>query len=216
MRFQACIFDLDGTLLNTLDDIAAAMNRALALYGYRGLPASRYKKLVGRGIDMLVRRIFSKKHLKPDVIRGLREEFGKQYRLRLTDTTAPYRGIPTLLDKLTARGLPLAVLSNKPQEMTAEIVSRLLARWPFRIVLGAGNGFPLKPDPAGALFIARKLGLDPGEILLVGDSEADIITAENAGMYAVAVTWGFRSRYELKRSGARSFVSRPERILDLL
>jgi phosphoglycolate phosphatase len=216
VRFKACIFDLDGTLVNTLDDITSAMNRALSLYGYPGLPSERYKKLVGRGLDLLIRRVLSGKNRPPGIIRRLAEEFGKQYRLHLTDTTSAYPGIPELLDQLAVRNIPMAVMSNKPHEMTVEIVSRLLSARPFRIVLGAGNGFPLKPDPAGALFIARELGSHPEHILFVGDSETDLATAVNAGMFPLAVTWGFRTRRELRQSGARSFVSRPDRILDMV
>ncbi len=216
MRLKACIFDLDGTLLDTLGDIAAAMNRALALYGYPVVPTSRYKTMVGRGLDLLIERILSGRERKADIIRKLRQEFGKQYLLHLTDTTVPYPGIPELLGQLTARELPLAVLSNKPHEMMTKIVSRLLSSWSFRVILGAGRQFPLKPDPAAALYIARKFTIDPAEILFVGDSEADIKTAENAGMYAVGVTWGFRTEKELKQAGARHLISHPRELLGLL
>ena len=139
----------------------------------------------------------------------MRKEYGQCW----AATTRAYEGIPELLDELTARGIRLAVLSNKPDEFTRLCVAQLLANWRFATVLGAGPSLPKKPDPAARRGVARRLAVAPGEFLYLGDTNTDMQTAVAAGMFAVGVLWGFRSADELTANGAKVLLKKP---LDLL
>jgi phosphoglycolate phosphatase len=216
MRYRACIFDMDGTLLNTIEDIAAAMNTALASVNCPGYTAAHYKNLVGSGIDMLIRRALPEECTDDKTLTQVKTVFRKQYLLHLTDTTRPYPGIPQLLDQLVKRNIKLAVLSNKPHEMVLLSVKRLLSGWPFQVLMGAGSETTKKPDPAGALLIADKLEVQPKQILFIGDSSVDIETARKAGMQPVAVTWGFRKKEELIQMSAEIMISEPLKLLQHL
>jgi len=216
MQYQACIFDLDGTLLNTIEDIATAMNSSLAAVDCPQYSASYYKRLVGQGLDMLIKLALPENKNNNETINQVKILFRKEYLLHLTDTTCPYPGIPELLDQLVKQKIKLAVLSNKPHEMTLLSVERLLSAWPFQIIMGAEAERVKKPDPAGALLIADKLGIQPEHILFIGDSDVDIRTARYAGMRPVGVTWGFRSKEELIESGADILISEPLELLRYL
>jgi phosphoglycolate phosphatase len=215
-QYQAVIFDLDGTLLNTLDDLADSLNRVLASSGFpqHGLDAYRY--FVGDGVENLVRRALPEnardKATLARCVAGMRTEYGAHW----ADKTRPYDGIPGLLDNLLARGLRMAVLSNKPDNFTQLTVSSLLSKWRFELVLGERPGVPRKPDPGGALEIARAFGLAPAQFLYLGDTRTDMLTANAAGMFAVGVLWGFRPEEELKSSGAKALIGRPEELLNYL
>lgn len=213
MHFHACIFDLDGTLLNTIEDIAAAMNTALEEVNCPGHTADHYKKLVGQGIDMLIKRALPQGRNNDATVSQVKAAFWQHYLLHLTDTTRPYPGIPELLNRLVEQHIKLAVLTNKPHKLACLIVKRLLSAWPFRMVMGARTGKTKKPEPAGALLIAHKLGVQPEHILFIGDSDVDVLTARNAGMRPIAVTWGFRTKEELKKSGADILISEPLELL---
>jgi len=217
---SAVIFDLDGTLLDTLRDLADSMNAVLEELGYSAHPVDAYRTFVGEGVLNLVRRA-----LPPDwrerVVRadGFLERcvqaMREQYELRSTLTTAPYPGIPELLASLGERGVYLAVLSNKPDAFTKKLVTRFFGERRFAVVLGARDGVPRKPDPAGAREILRLLGKSPAETLYVGDSGTDMDTAARAGMVSVGVLWGFRSTAELRGHGATRLVSAPHELLEL-
>jgi phosphoglycolate phosphatase len=214
--FQAVVFDLDGTLLDTLEDLADSMNHTLSALGLPAHPVDAYRRFVGDGVRDLVRRsapsAADDRDLATKILLGLRDE----YRKRWADKSRPYPGIPGLLDELVARGLPMAVLSNKPHEFTELCVTRLLSRWRFDAVIGLDDGTPRKPDPAGALRIARRLGLEPAAFLYLGDTDTDMKTAAAAGMYAVGVSWGFRDADELRDNGARTIIDHPAELLPLL
>ncbi|MBN1798814.1 MAG: HAD family hydrolase [Spirochaetales bacterium] len=216
MHYRACIFDLDGTLLDTIEDIAAAMNTALAGIGCPGFTTERYKRLVGLGVDMLIKRALPKDRNSDKTAAQVKAAFRQHYLGHLTDTTRPYPGIPELLDELVKRNIKLAILSNKPHEMARLSVQRLLPAWPFQAVRGAEEGRAKKPDPTAALLIADKLGVGPEHVLFIGDSDVDIRTACNAGMKPIAVTWGFRNSEELKKSGADILISKPPELLRYL
>ena len=216
---KAFIFDLDGTLLDTIEDIAEASNR---VYGARGLaPFSieEMKKLVGEGAEELVRKVFAARGLPPlnkadmaSIIDDYRREYEACWRVH----SHPYAGIPELLSELARRGIKTAVLSNKAQMFTSLMTEALLPMHSFDIVRGARPGVPLKPDPAPALAIAAELGLAPAACAFVGDTSIDMTTARAAGMFAVGALWGFRTIEELSSSGAGALVASPEDILGLL
>lgn len=214
MRFDAILFDLDGTLADTLDDIAASVNWALARNDVAPHPPDAYRTLVGEGVSRLVERALpaERQHLHAAVLEDLRTH----YTDHMLDRTRPYAGIPELLDALAARGLPMAVLSNKPELATRWMVDRLFARWPFAAVTGERSGVPHKPDPAAAIGIARDLSVDPARVLYLGDTSTDMETAVGAGMFGVGALWGFRDRAELEAHGASAVVAHPREVLPLV
>ncbi len=211
---KALIFDLDGTLADSLEDIGGAMNDTLAERGRPPHPLDAYRHFVGEGIEVLVRRASQPKT--DDELKRLVAEYRAHYAARADGHTHPYPGIPELLDGLTALGLPMAVLSNKRDDFTVALVQRVLPRWAFARVRGEREGVPRKPDPTAALELARELGVAPAEVTFVGDTPIDVKTALSAGMRPVAVTWGFRSEEELKAAGASEVIHRPAELLGLL
>ena len=216
MKFEAVIFDLDGTLLDTLADLADSMNAALRQLGYPEHAPDKYRYFVGDGMRNLARRVLpaggQDENLVETVVKAMTTEYEQGWDVK----TKPYSGMEETLDQLAAAGLKLAVLSNKPDPFTKKMVAALLPRWQFQPVLGARPDTPLKPDPAVALEIARTLNLNPDKFLYVGDTATDMRTANAAGMFAVGAAWGFRTVEELEQSGARRIVHRPAEILELL
>jgi len=215
--FHAVIFDLDGTLYDSLLDLSEAMNEVLLRQGFPIHPPDSYRYFVGDGMEKLVVRALPEKahHDKSTVTHSL-ELMRTVYSQRWDRCSSLYQGIPTMLDGLIARNLSLAIFSNKPQDMTTAIQKKFLAPWPFRQVLGASGKYPLKPDPAGALAIARKLSLPPGEILYLGDTAVDMQTARTSGMYSIGCLWGFREQLELEKAGAQLLLNHPRELLEWL
>lgn len=217
MRFRAVLFDLDGTLLDTLQDLAEAMNSVLRRSGFAPHPLEAYKYFVGDGMATLVRRALPETYGNDEAtasacLVAMKEE----YRRRWTEQTRPYPGIPELLTQLAARGIQLSVLSNKPDEFTRLMVERLLPGWQFACVFGERPGVPRKPDPTAALEIAERCRVPVEAFAYLGDTATDMITATAAGMYAIGVLWGFRPAAELTASGARTLIGKPADFLDLL
>jgi phosphoglycolate phosphatase len=215
MTFKAILFDLDGTLLDTLDDLADSTNLALREQGFAEHPVEAYKYFIGNGVENLVRRALPEEHRDAATYARCVARMRQEYAERWAAKTRPYAGIPELLDALAARGVPMGVFSNKPDEFTRLCVSRLLPRWPFQAVLGATARLPKKPDPAGALEIAARLQVPPAEFVYLGDTNTDMQTAIAAGMYPVGALWGFRTAEELTTSGARVLLDRPLELLDV-
>jgi len=211
--YKAVIFDLDGTLLNTLDDICNSMNFALGAFGLPGHTRDGYKYFVGNGVKVLVEKAVGPDHRDLyDKVAALYEE---GYQKNRTNTTYPYHGIPEMLTGLAKKGIPAAVLSNKPHIQTLYVIHQYFQNIVFSVIQGQTDGLPLKPDPAPALLIASKLKIDPSDILLAGDTQIDILCAQNAGMTSVGVTWGFRSADELSQSGAKHIIHSPNELLAL-
>lgn len=209
------IFDLDGTLLNTIDDLATATNWALERQGYPTHELAAYPFFVGNGVARLLERALPDGARTPENVAALRRDFVDYYDAHGTDLTRPYPGIPELIATLRERGVMLAVASNKYQEATARLIGRYFPA-AFRIVLGQREGVAPKPDPSVIWDILAATGVAKGEILYVGDSGVDMQTAANAGLASVGVTWGFRPRAELEENGAMFLIDRPEQLLTLL
>ena len=216
MKTELAIFDLDGTLLNTIGDLAVACNAALAL---RGLPQHSYEEyagFVGNGILRLVERALPEPLRSPENVALMRADFVRYYMEHIDAYTHPYEGIPELLAELERRGIGMAVASNKFQAGTEKLVRRFFPDMPFDPVLGQREGVPLKPDPTVVEEILARTGTPRERVLYVGDSGIDILTARAAGVRSAGVAWGFRSRAELEEAGADRIVDRPEELLALL
>jgi phosphoglycolate phosphatase len=216
MRFRAVLFDLDGTLLNTLDDLADSMNASLRRFGFPPHPSELYKRLVGDGLVALVSRALPEGDRDETTIDKVAVAQWEEYSRNWANKTQPYDGVPELLDALQDRGIVMCVLSNKPDDFTRVIVRKFLSKWKFAVVEGQRPEIPVKPDPTGANQIALKVGVGNDEFLYVGDSNTDMRTASAAGMFAVGVLWGFRSREELLSAGAKALIERPIDLLRLL
>ncbi len=214
--YRAMLFDLDGTLLDTLDDLGDSINRALARFGFPGHPRDAFRYFVGDGVRMLVERALPEDRRDPATNEAVLKAYREEYRQGWNCKTRVYPGIPELLDALTARGIALGVLSNKPHDMTRKCVEGYLARWTFDVVFGQRDTVARKPDPAGALEAARHLDVAPAEVLYLGDTSTDMDTARAAGMFAVGATWGFRPESELREHGAQAIVHHPDDVLELL
>jgi phosphoglycolate phosphatase len=211
MRFKAVIFDLDGTILDTIEDLTDAMNAALAAMGYPERTIAECKRLVGDGLETYVRRALPPGAADdPRVAVRLKELMRAEYKVRQDKKTKPFEGIDEMLDSLDRLEIPLAVLSNKPHDSTLAVMERYFPGRNFRVIFGARDGIPVKPDPAAALEIARRLNVPPEEIAYVGDTNTDMRTANAAGMFAVGALWGFRTAEELLTNGARALIERPE------
>jgi len=216
MAYGAVIFDLDGTLLDTLEDISSSANSALCRLGFPVHERQAYRRFIGDGVETLAARILPDGHRDAATVARVVASIDTEYGRHWADNTRPYDGIPELLQELTARGMKMAVLSNKPDDSAKLTVSRLLPHWRFELVMGARPGVPLKPDPAGALEIAERLDLPPGEFLYLGDTGTDMKTAAGAGMFPVGALWGFRSAEELLAGGAKALLSHPADLLKIL
>lgn len=211
---QAVLFDLDGTLADSLRDIAEALNHALALHGLPTLSLARVRESVGAGTAVLVRLAAAGQS--PARYDSLLAELRRYYLAHPHVHTRAYPGVAGLLAALVQRSLRLGVLSNKPHDLTCAIVAELFPTIPFGAVVGQRAGQPLKPDPGSALAMASELGVAPAECLFVGDSGIDMQTACAAGMLPVGVLWGFRDRSELCAAGARILLERPAELLEQL
>lgn len=205
---KAFIFDLDGTLLNTLDDIADSCNHVLQKNGYATRTAGEIRLMIGDGLRKLMERASGV--AEPDKLSLLHKEMREYYQAHLDEKTRPYPGVGDLLGRLAGLGFPLAVLSNKAHPFSRSLVRRFFPDIPFQAVEGQREGFPPKPDPAGVLRITGIFGQAPAEIGLVGDSRVDMLTAVNSGAFPIGVTWGFRDRDELLAHGAKILLDRPE------
>lgn len=216
MKYKAVIFDLDGTLLDTIEDLGDSMNSVLSNHGYATHDLAAYRYFVGNGMrNLVIRALPEDKRDRASVDQAL-SEMRSEYAKRWADKTRPYPGIPALLDALTGKGVKLSVLSNKLDRFSNDIVKKLLPDWSFYPVYGEREGVPIKPDPSGALEIAKILGLSPEDFLYLGDTGIDMKTAVSAGMYAIGVLWGFRDAEELEKNGANMIISDPMEVLKLL
>lgn len=211
---HAVIFDLDGTLLNTLGDLRAATNHALEVRGLPPHSMEEIRQFIGNGIRLLICRAMPEGTPEAEIDAAL-DDFKAYYAAHIHDRTVPYDGIPQLLTALRKRGVKVAVLSNKIDSASQQLIEYF---FPGKtdVVFGEHVGVPRKPDPTSCRMVMQQLGVQPEQVLYVGDSGTDMQTAKNAGLYAVGVTWGFRSKEVLLENGADILVHRPEQILQIL
>jgi len=209
------IFDLDGTLLNTLDDLASVMNGILLRHGFQQHPVSSYRYFVGDGLEMLVKRALRGVSTDSAVIARCQEEFISESEKHSGGFTVPYPGVAELLEDLSDRRIALTVLSNKPHELTVNTVRLYFSGTPFVAIVGDGI-FPRKPSPDAALYLASVMGIEPRECLYMGDTGTDMKTATDAGMPSVGVLWGFRDEVELREHGARWTIDRPDELFEII
>ncbi len=210
---QAIIFDLDGTLIDSLADIAESINRMLDDRGYPRCEKEVFKDMVGDGMEKLVERALPEAVRTPELITTCVEEYRAYYDKLWNDRTLPYDGIVEVLPALRARGLKLAVISNKAHRFTVPMTEHFFGAGCFDAILGQRNEVPRKPDAAGAHEMAALLGVPLAACAYVGDSGVDMQFGSNAGMYRIGVRWGFRSEAELLANGADVLIDQPQDLL---
>ena len=216
MKYRGVLFDLDGTLLDTIQDIADSVNEALSHLGFPVHGVEAYKSFVGDGREVLAVRALPVHHRDFATVTRLIELINEEYSKCWANNTLPYPGIPDLLDALTAKKIKMAVLSNKAHDSTEMMVSEMLPQWHFEAVVGASPSIAKKPDPTAALQIAQQLCIYPIEFIYLGDSDIDMKTAISADMYPVGALWGFRSADELMAGGAKALIGHPSELLTFI
>jgi len=215
LQYEGVICDLDGTLVDTLADLADALNRVLLSEGAPGHGLATYKLLVGKGIRDLVAQALPPEKRSAETIARCYAAMLADYGEHCLVKTRKYDGVAELGDGLRAAGVKLAVLSNKSHELTSRIVESLFGCGYFEVVMGAQPGVPLKPDPTAAVLISERLSIAASRMVFLGDSGIDMLTASAAGMIAVGAAWGFRTKDELVENGASVVLDHPLELLDL-
>lgn len=215
-QYKAVLFDLDGTLLDTIDDLTDSINASLASLGFVGHGVEDYKIFVGDGVENLAARALPENNRDSKTVQSLVAAIRKEYSRRWSAKTKPYTGVIEMLDVLTKNGLKLAVLSNKPDDFSKLMIKHYFPTTNFAAVSGHLQGGRKKPDPSGAIEISQSLKIQPAEFIFLGDTNTDMRTAVAAGMFPVGALWGFRSADELKRSGAKVLIDSPMQLPDLL
>lgn len=213
---QLVIFDLDGTLINSVADLGQATNHALQLHGFPMHDLSKYNYFVGNGVAKLIERALPEQFRDAATIEKVKSDFLDYYMRHKTDLTRPYDGIPELLHALQEKGVKIAVASNKFIAGTQALVKGFFPDIDFCAVLGQREGVPIKPDPYIANEAMQLAGVDRGDCLYVGDTATDMQTASNAGLESVGVSWGFRPVSELKDAGAAHIIDKPAELLSLV
>lgn len=210
------IFDLDGTLLDTIADLAEAANHALQQLGYPLHKTDTIRTFVGNGINKLLERALPPNEQTEDNVMRMRTHFVPYYDKHNADLSKPYPAIPSVLERLQAKGLMIAVASNKYQEATEKLVRHYFPTIRFVEILGQREGIAVKPDPTIVYDILKKVDVRLDDVLYVGDSGVDMQTAANAGVDAIAVTWGFRPRMELEAYQPKGIIDTAEELLDFI
>ncbi len=211
------IFDLDGTLLDTIEDLGNACNYALKKCGFPERDMSEYNSLVGRGIYNLFRKALPPEADGDEYVMKMKEFFIPYYDMHKTDRTRPYKGIPELLEKISASGIKLAIASNKYQDGTEKLAEKFFREYKFEAILGQRDGMPIKPDPEIVYEAMQAAGIeDKSDVVYVGDSDVDMITGNNAGVRTIGVTWGFRTKEELLLHSPWKTADSPEQIFEYL
>ena len=210
------IFDLDGTLLDTIEDLGNSVNFALQQYGFPTHPLQSYNLFIGNGVNKLLERALPENQRNADMISMIKVDFLKYYFMHSDEFTKPYKGVPELLNKLSMEGFQLGVASNKVHAATVDLVIRFFPDIKFVSVSGQREGFPVKPNPGILEEIIETAGVEKAEVLFVGDSGVDVATANNAKVSFVGVLWGFRPRKELEEIGATVFVETAEELYKII
>lgn len=215
IMIKAVLFDLDGTLADSLIDLADGVNRAIALKGFPTHEVEAFKYFVGDGIPKMIERALPPEHRTEDDINEIKEIFLPYYAVHYADNTYAYEGMPELVNILKAQGFIIAVVTNKEQHMANEVVKSLYGDL-FDLIFGKRDGIPAKPDPTAALMAMEELGVKPEECVFIGDSGMDVATAVNSGAVPVGELWGFRKKDELLENGAKYIISKPQELLAII
>ena len=211
------IFDLDGTVLDTVKTIAYYGNYALQKHGIEPIEVKEYNYFAGNGaVNLIKRALRFRDALTDDVFQKVFADYNTAYNADTSYLTAPFEGIRETLDVIKAKGIKMAILSNKPHFATCGVITSLFGEGYFDLVYGQREGVPIKPDPTAVLGILQELNIKPEECLYVGDTGTDMKTGKNAGLYTVGVLWGFRGKDELLESGADTIIEKPEQLLDCI
>ncbi|MDP4174927.1 MAG: HAD family hydrolase [Bacteroidota bacterium] len=213
MKFEGIIFDLDGTMANTLEDLSDSMNRVLAEKCFPTHSYELYKTIIGKGLRNLVTSSLPEINRTNETIDECYNLMMEDYSNNCLNKTHLYKGFAEVIEKLKQQGIKLAVLSNKIDDLTQRIVDHLADAKNFDVILGAQPDVPPKPDPKGALLIAKRMGIAPENILYIGDTGIDMLTANKAGMKAIGAAWGFRTKKELHDNGAMVILNLPVELL---
>lgn len=215
LKYQLAVFDLDGTLVDSINDLAAACESVIAENGYPPNPSESYKKFVGDGTLKLIERALPNGTSESE-IRRIHALFSERYRAHCLDLTKPYDGMPETVAALKKAGIVCAVASNKPEEFSKLIVTTLFGKNAFDIIRGKREGVPAKPSPEIVNAIMEQSGYSPEQTVVIGDSDVDVMTAKNARTVCIGCTWGFRGEQELRRAGAKYLADKPQHIADLI
>ena len=215
MKIKSIIFDLDGTLIDSIQDIADSCNAILQKHGYEIHPLESYIKWIGEGAKLLVERALPA-GVGPDTVEKSLEEYIPYYKEHSTIKTSLFPGVAEMLDYFIQNEIPVSILTNKPHVQTVKIVEHYLSKWPFQFIFGQRENVPKKPAPDVALQIASRTKVKPNEVLFVGDSKTDVKTAVNANMQVVGVTWGYGTIESMKEAGCDHFVESAEEIINIV
>jgi len=216
VRHKGIIFDLDGTLVNSIEDLADSMNYVLAQNNFGTYNTNTYKQFVGTGIRNLVIKALPNGHKDEQTVNKCFKMMLETYSQNCTNKTKPYEGITQMLNELTNRKIKMAILSNKADKLAQRVAKEILSKWHFETVIGFTDEESRKPNPKSTLQIVNELNLLKPEILYLGDSGTDMQTANNAGLYAIGALWGFRSEEELVLNGAKHLLKHPMELLDII
>ncbi len=212
---KAVLFDLDGTLVNSLEDLADAVNLGTASLGYPVHEVEEFKYFVGDGIPMMIKRALPSEHRDDETVAEVRKIFDERYSIHYADKTYAYDGMIELVDTLKNEGYMVAVVTNKAQDM-ADIVVKGLYGDRFDLIFGQRPGIPAKPDPTAAIMAMQQLGVKPEECVFIGDSGMDVATAVNSGAVPVGELWGYRKEDELLENGAKYIISSPDELMEII
>lgn len=215
MKFDAVFFDLDGTLANSLEDLALSVNCILEKEGFPTHSIDAYKYFAGDGIAKMIERALPQEHNSSEIVSKIKDMFMEYYAIHYADHTAPYDGLVSLVSCLKEKGFKLAVVTNKAQDMAEKVVTKLYGN-SFDYILGLREGIPAKPDPTGILMAMEELGVTPAKCAFVGDTGMDVAGGVNAGAYPIGVLWGFREKEELLKFGAKDFALNADELLEIL
>lgn len=213
---KACIFDMDGTVANTINSISYFGNNALNKAGLPSIDTDTYKKIVGNGAKVLVERMLQTVGADNEYFEAVAHEYNTKYDADFLYLTEPYEGIVDALAQLKEMGISITILSNKPHETALKVAAALFPEGTVDICYGGREGIALKPDPAGVFEIMKELGVKEDECLYIGDTATDMKTGKGAKLYTVGVLWGFRDRDELESGGADTIISHPSELIGIV
>lgn len=215
MNFKAVFFDLDGTLVNSLEDLASSTNYVLNKYNFPQRKTEKFKLYAGDGIAKMIERALPENNRDKKTVDMLKKDFMEYYSIHYADKTVPYDGMKELILDLKAKGLKVAVVTNKAQEMAEKVVTKLFGN-SFDYILGMRPEIPAKPDPTGVFAAMDKLGVKPNETAFVGDTGMDVLAGVNSGAFPIGVLWGFREKDELVKFGAKAFALNSNELYDIV